>query len=95
MLQQQLTRSLGSQAPSHGTRSVSWCQAEGYINCKSAPNPMGSEKPKGRCCCWLCLRASLIKRRASKIVEYIAANERYEGVGMGHDSRNMELIEQL
>ena len=30
--------------------ALSWCQAEGYRNGRSAPNPMGSAEPKGRCC---------------------------------------------
>ena len=38
MLQQQLTRSIGSLAPIQETHSVSWCQAEGYRNGRSAPN---------------------------------------------------------
>ena len=50
MLLQQLTHSLGSLAPSQGTRSVSWFQAECYRNGRSAPSPVGSEKPKGRYC---------------------------------------------
>ena len=49
VLRQQLTRSLGSLAPSHRTCCISWCPAEAYSNWRSPPNPMGSEEPKGRC----------------------------------------------
>ena len=49
-LRQQLTRSLGSLVPSQVTRGVCWCQAEGYGNGRSAPNPMGYGEPKGRRC---------------------------------------------
>ena len=43
-LRQHLKRSLGSLAPSQGTRSISWCQTEGYRNGRSAPN-----QPNGLC----------------------------------------------
>ena len=52
-MRQELTRSLGSIASSQGTHSVRWCQGEGYRNGRSSPNLMGSEEPKGRCCCML------------------------------------------
>ena len=38
-LQQQLTCFLGSLTPSQGTRSLSWCQTEGYRNWRSTPKP--------------------------------------------------------
>ena len=55
-LRQQLTRSLGSLAPSQTTRSVSCCQAESYRNGRSAPNQMGSKERKCRCCCCYFMR---------------------------------------
>ena len=39
LLQQQLTRFLGSLALSQGIPSVSWCQVDGCRNCRSALNP--------------------------------------------------------
>ena len=42
MLRQQLTRSLGSLAPSQGTCSVIWWEAESYRNGRSASNLMGA-----------------------------------------------------
>ena len=45
--------SLGSQVPSEGTGSVSWCQAEDYRNGSSAPSTVGNES-KGDICLFVC-----------------------------------------
>ena len=56
-LRQQLSRSLGSLAPS---KVVNWCQAEGYRNERAVLDPVGSEEPKYRCCCCISFGGSAL-----------------------------------